>query len=248
MPDFSSAKVFLQELVVYQPLTEKMPLSNKTTLPTAEDVKSLFAALPNLKDLSIGARETESDSKEDADSKKIAALIKSRENLAPVLLKSLVRTGSPTVNLTTLNLSQIMIHGATLIKVLLAHKTGLKEVSLKHVELHTCMIAVTWQKIFGALLKLDLLQDLTLKFLLDPTAKDWIVVMDESEDDDDSETFNSHQDMATVKRRGEEGVGEGEVTGFASYTCSKAHFIDDYVSLGLKMLLHIDDFTVWPVS
>jgi hypothetical protein len=88
---------------------------------------------------------------------------------------------------------------------------------------------------------------LTLEYILDPTAEGCVVLLEESVDDDDWETFNSYQDVATVKRRGEEGVGEGEVTGFARYTRSKAHFLDDYASLGLKMLLHIGEFTVWPM-
>jgi len=246
-PSFSSAKAFSQELVVYKPLAGNMPLGNKTTLPTAKDVNSLFAALPNLKALSIGAKETDLDSEEDGDSKEIAALIKSRESLAPVLLKGLARTGSPTSHLTTLNLYDITIDGTTLVKVLLAHKSGLKEVSLKLIELQTSLNAVTWQKIFGTLLKLDLLQDLTLEYILDPTAEGCVVLLEESVDDDDWETFNSYQDVATVKRRGEEGVGEGEATGFARYTRYKAHFLDDYASLGLKMLLHIGEFTVWPM-
>jgi hypothetical protein len=246
-PDFSSAKAFSQELVVYKPLAGDMPLGDKTTLPTAEEVNSLFAALPHLKALSIGAKETEPDSEEDCDTKETAALTMSRENLAPILLEGLAGIGSMTSRLTTLNLYDITIDGPILVEVVLAHKSSLEEVSFKLIKLQTSSNAVTWQTIFQTLLKLDLLQELTLELISDPAAKDCVVLNEESQDDNDWETYNSHQDMANVKRRGEEGVGEGDVTGYARYTRSKAHFFEDYASLGLKKLLRIGDFTVWPM-
>jgi hypothetical protein len=246
-PDFSSAKAFSQELVVYKPLAGDMPLGDKTTLPTAEEVNSLFAALPHLKALSIGAKETEPDSEEDCDTKETAALTMSRENLAPILLEGLAGIGSMTSRLTTLNLYDITIDGPILVEVVLAHKSSLEEVSFKLIKLQTSSNAVTWQTIFQTLLKLDLLQELTLELISDPAAKDCVLLNEESQDDNDWETYNSHQDMANVKRRGEEGVGEGDVTGYARYTRSKAHFFEDYASLGLKKLLRIGDFTVWPM-
>jgi hypothetical protein len=246
-PDFSSAKAFSQELVVYKPLAGDMPLGDKTTLPTAEEVNSLFAALPHLKALSIGAKETEPDSEEDCDTKETAALTMSRENLAPILLEGLAGVGSTTSRLTTLNLYDITIDGPILVEVVLAHKSSLEEVSFKLIKLQTSSNAVTWQTIFQTLLKLDLLQELTLELISDPAAKDCVLLNEESQDDNDWETYNSHQDMANVKRRGEEGVGEGDVTGYARYTRSKAHFFEDYASLGLKKLLRIGDFTVWPM-
>jgi hypothetical protein len=246
-PNFSSAKAFSQELVVYKPIARDMPLGNEATLPTAKDVIALFAALPRLKALSIGAIEAEPVSAKDCDSKKIAALVKSRENLAPLLLRGLARVRSPTSRLTTLNLYDIELAGDTLVKALLAHKTSLQDVSLKLVELKTSLDAVTWQKIFSTLLQLGLLDDLTLEHISDPAAGYYVVLNEESVDDNDWETFNSHQDMATVKRRGDEGVGEGDVTGYARYTRMKAHFLEDYVSLRLKRLLSIEDFTVWPM-
>ena len=247
-PDFSSAKAFSQELVVYKPLAGDMPLGNNTIVPTAKDVNNLFAALPHLKALSIGAKEIEPHSEEDCDFKKTAALTMSRKILAPILLKCLSRVGSRTSRLAILNLYDINIEGSILANVILSHKTSLKEVSLKLIKLQTSLNAVTWQKIFDTLLKLDLLEELTLEFILDPVAKECVVLNEESESDNDWETYNSHQDMANVKRRGEEGVGEGGVTGYARYTRSKAHFFDDYASLGLKKLLQIEDFTVWPMS
>jgi hypothetical protein len=245
--DFASAKAFSQELVVYKALARDMPLGNETTLPTVKGVIALFAALPRLKALSIGAIETEPVCAKDCDSEKTAALVKSRENLAPLLLRGLARLGSPTSRLTTLNLYDIEIAGDTLVKALLAHKTSLQDVSLKLVELKTSLNAVTWQEIFSTLLQLDLLDDLTLEHISDPAAVYYVALNEESVDDNDWETFNSHQDMATVKRRGDEGVGEGDVTGYARYTRMKAHFLEDYASLGLKRLLSIEDFAVWPM-
>jgi len=171
----------------------------------------------------------------------------SRENLAPILLEGLACVGSTTSRLTTLNLYDITIDGSILVKVLLAHKASLEEVSLKLIKLQTSSNAFTWQKIFNTLLQLDLLRELTLEFIMDPAVKDCVVLNEESQNDEDWETYNSHRDMANVKRRGEEGVGEGDVTGYARYTRSKAHFFEDYASLGLKKLLHIGDFTVWPM-
>lgn len=212
-PDFASAKAFSQELVVYKPIARDMPLGNETTLPTVRDVIALFAALPRLKALSIGAIETGPVSAKDSDSKEIAALVKSRENLASLLPRGLARVGSPTSRLTTLYLYDIAISGDTLVKALLAHKASLQDVSLKLVELKTSLNAVTWQKIFSTLLELDLFDDLTLKHISDPAAVYCVALNEESVEDNDWETFNSHQDMATVKRRGEKALVRGTSLG-----------------------------------
>lgn len=73
-------------------------------------------------------------------------------------------------------------------------------------------------------------------------------MLEESEDDEGYSIFNSYHPSVGYKSRGDEGVHEGDVIGFARFTPSKATFEDDYVVLGLMRLLHTANFTVWPVS
>jgi len=246
-PDFPSAKVlgnFSHDLVVYKP---PVPLGNETTVPTAEDVDRLFAALPGLKTLSIGAEEATDLFHFDINGgvRALETRVNNRENIAPVLLKGLVRANLP---LTTLNLCDIAIEGATLVEALVTHEASLKLVNFKLVCLKDGKDAVAWPKVYEALLALDDLQKCVLEYLGEPDLEHYVVLLQESDSDCEYSVFYSHHPSVRVKRRGDEGLEEGDVLGFASYTRSKATFVDDYVSLGLKRLLHTADFAVfhWP--
>jgi len=83
-----------QELVVYK---RPVPLGNETTVPTTEDVDHLFATLPGLKTLSIGAKEGTTLFHFDMNGgvRALETRVNNREKIAPVLLKGLGSSCQP---------------------------------------------------------------------------------------------------------------------------------------------------------
>jgi hypothetical protein len=90
-PDFSSAKVFPQTLVIFGPVESDMTSGDASVLPTAKQIDRLFAALPRLRVLAIRG----GDTPEHWLNKRTKALQWDQENLAAAVLKGLVRAACP---------------------------------------------------------------------------------------------------------------------------------------------------------
>lgn len=240
-PDFSG-KVISQALAVTNPTKKDLTPGARTILPTAKDINGLLAALPGLQTLTIKTRKINVVPQDNGWYQRPppTPLVKGCEDLAPALLKGLVRKACPVSQLTTLDLSGCYLDGALLTKTLLAHKHSLKKVSLSHCVLRHSKNPVRWFEIFEVLSQLDL-DELILDELLNPSVKMCIVMCADSKND--RYIWSSHRDNASVKLRAEGGhVGP---TGSAEFFRHFARFTESYVELGLRKLLKIEDFQIW---
>jgi hypothetical protein len=240
-PDFSG-KVLSRALVVTNPTKKDLTPGARTILPTAKDVNGLLAALLGLQTLTIKTTKINVVPQDDVRYQRPppAPLVKGCEDLAPALLKGLVRKACPVSQLTTLDLDGCYLDGALLTKTLLAHKHSLKKVSLNHCVLRHSKNPVRWFEIFEVLSQLDL-DELILDELLNPSVKMCIVMCADSKND--GYIWSSHRDEASIKLRAEGGnVGP---TGSAKYSRHFAQFTESYVELGLRRLLKIEDFQIW---
>jgi hypothetical protein len=230
-PDFSSAKVFPQTLVIFDPVESDMTSGDKSVLPTARQIDRLLAALPRLQVLTIRGEDVPSDWCDE----RTKALQWDQENLAPAVLKGLVRAACPEFQLTKLDLYSCAIDSALLIEALLAFEHSLSQVSLRHMVLsYRYPEIIRWHDVFLVLFRLDLME-LVLDNLYDHGV-DRCIVMHEGCRNDDSfylsyDTNNHNQTATKIKRRAKGDVG---YTGIAEFTRYYALLTESYVELGSR--------------
>lgn len=238
-PDFSSAKALPQALLVHDPNESDMPPGTENVLPTTKGIHSLLAELPRLQTLTIIGDSTHRDNKH-----AVTALRMSLENLAPVLLKSLVSEGCPYFPLSKLDLKACYIDGALLVKVLLTYKHSLHRVSFKLIDLrdYTYIRAVRWREIFEVVLQDLDIEGLVLDKLMDPDAKRSVVLCKESMNNN---SYYCPWGTRVGERRREEDV---ETPGDAIFSRYCAHLtLSVYVRLGLERLLGRQGLTLYHV-
>jgi len=224
-PDFSSAKVSSRALVVHDPTESDVPPGAENVLPTPESIHSLLAEFPRLQTLSITGDSTHRDNRHE-----VTALRMSLENLAPMLLTSLVLEGFPNLTLSKLDLNACYIDGALLVKVLVAYQNSLERISLKLVDLRSGKKAVGWRKIFEVLYQNLDLEELVLDRLMDPDAKRCIVLCKESI----KQTYYWRPWGTMIGQRPRQA---DENPGDATFSRYYAHLTESYVELGLERLL-----------
>jgi hypothetical protein len=232
-PDFSSAKAFPQALAVYDPVESDMTSGDKSILPTAKDIDRLLATLPRLQTLTIRGIDIP---RRDADNR-TEALQRDQENLAPAVLKGLVRAACPELQLTKLSLYSCALDGALLIETLFAFEHSLSEVGLRKAVLFGGLDRIKWHDVFLVLFRLDLME-LILEDLNDDGRNgldQCIMLHDDTFGMDDF--WLSYDTRATtmtkIKRRANGDVG---YTGCAEFTRHYARLTESYVELGLRKL------------
>jgi hypothetical protein len=240
-PDFSSAKVFPQALVIIGPVESNMTAGDTSVLPTANQTDRLFAALPRLQVLTIRGE----DIPEHWFDKRTKSLQRDQENLAPAVLKGLVRATCPKFRLTKLDLYSCAMNSALLIQALLASEHSLSQVSLRHVVLfHGYPEIIKCHDVFLVLLRLDLVE-LVLEYLNDHGAGQCIVMHEHCRDNlSFYYSYDTNNQTATnIKRRANGDVGH---TGFAQFTRYYALLRESYVELGLRKLRKSQDLMLYP--
>lgn len=158
-PNFSSAPEHSNHLIIHKPLSGDMPL-NGHSLPSLKDIEGLLRSMPHLEALTIGSgcydrSDDRNDHKEAADKEEIQVFHKSREELAPWVLRALVRVDPE--RLTSLVLQNMTISSELLVNVLCTFYESLRHVNLTAIQLQgTPKKAVSWDAIFKILLDLKL--------------------------------------------------------------------------------------------
>lgn len=232
-PDFSSAKAFPQALAVYDPVESDMTSGDKSILPTAKYIDRLLAALPRLQTLTIRGIDVPHRSADN----RTEALQRDQENLAPAVLKGLVRAARPELQLTKLSLYSCALDSALLIETLFAFEHSLSEVSLRKAVFFGGPDRIKWHDVFLVLFRLDLME-LVLEDLNDGPVDSRIVLHDDTSRRDNFWDFwLSYDTQATtvtkIKRRANGDVG---YTGCAEFTRYYARLTESYVELGLRKL------------
>ena len=234
-PDFSSAKLFPQELVIFDPAQNDMTNGDKSVLPTAKDIDRLFAALPRLQALTIRGDEAPPRWMDE----RAKALQWDQENLAPAVLKGLVRMASPELQLTKLDLYSCAIDSELLIEALCAFEHSLSDVSLRQVVLFGGPKHIGWHEVYLILFRLDLVE-LCLEHLSEGL-NSYLTLHEHGVYDDFYLSYETGQQPRSNT------LQEGDVyrTGSAQFSRFYALLTEGYVELGLRKLRKSQDLKLY---
>lgn len=242
---FSFGSAHSNELVIRKPLAGDMPYKGHT-LPSAKHIDRLLGAMPYLKALTLGSDDSDGDSDpdgngdrdEDGDAEENAILNKSREDLAPRLLRGMLQL-HPVGSLSSLTIHNSLIPGETLVKILATFKTTLLRVDLSAVQLgEVAKKTTSWETIFRILVELNL-EYLHVADLPEPGTSECKVLSDVPIEED------SHGHQCQTGKEPWADMSQVRDGGALCSRCTASYW-RSYVKKGLRKLLGLQDFpTYW---
>ncbi|GAB7336190.1 hypothetical protein MBLNU13_g08962t1 [Cladosporium sp. NU13] len=239
-PNFSSAPGHSTQLIIRKPLSSYMPLKGRS-LPTLKDIEDLLRSMPNLKVLTIvkgrfdriGDR---NDHEEAADKGEIQIFNKSRGDLGPRFLRTLVRMHPD-------RLTSLILHNMTISSDLLVNVLCTFYVSLRHVDLTAIRLqgppkkAASWEAIFKNLREMNL-GKLHLEDLVAPGTPMRMLMS--------SLPFKYEKLGHMCHTEEDPNVSMDQVQGgCATHTLWSASFRQDYFKKGLEKPLGMEDLPVY---